>query len=85
MPKKEVVADLSYHTTTPARVTRVSIPTAGGNHISVFYNRENNLLVVDLEAKNETGGNEFVRKTLDEKAMLKHLKSKKVRKEISES
>src|SRR5512136_1475597 len=53
-------------------IQRHSITTKAGNTLSVFYNPENNLLVVDLIHKNELGGNELVRITLDEKRMLKH-------------
>lgn len=56
------------------KTTRLNIETKGGNTLQVFYNSENNLLVVDLIAKNEKGGNEIVRKTLDEKKLLAHCK-----------
>lgn len=49
-----------------------SCPTKAGNSISVFYNRETNLLVVDLVSANEKGGNEIMRKELDEKSLLAH-------------
>jgi len=52
-------------------ITRHYITTRGGNTLSVFYNPDNDLLVIDLVHKNERGGNELVRKTLDEKALLK--------------
>jgi hypothetical protein len=51
-----------------------SIPTAGGNILQFFYNPENSLLVVDIVAANERGGNEIIRQTLDEKKLLKHCK-----------
>lgn len=53
-------------------IQRHNITTKAGNTISVFYNPDNNLLVVDLIHQNELGGNELVRVTLDEKRMLKH-------------
>ena len=53
---------------------RISIPTKNGNTISVFYNPENNLLVVDLVDKNDKGGIELLRKTLEEKRLLNHCK-----------
>ncbi len=55
-----------------ADIQRHSITTAKGNTLSFFYNPENDLLVVDLIHKNENGGNELVRKTLDEKKLLAH-------------
>jgi hypothetical protein len=51
----------------------VYIPTRGGNTLQIFYNPENDLLVVDLQ-DNDAGGNEIVRKTLDEEKLLEHLK-----------
>jgi len=55
-------------------ITRVLIPTAGGNELMVFYNPDNNLLVIDLIAFDEEGGNEIVRRYLNEPALLEHLK-----------
>ena len=54
-------------------ITQHYITTKAGNTLSVFYNSDNNLLVVDLVNKNETGGNEIVRMTLNEKKLLKGL------------
>ena len=56
------------------KIQTVNITTKNGNTIQVFYNPENNLLVVDLIASNEKGGNEILRKTLDEKRLLAHAK-----------
>ncbi|MGD0768114.1 MAG: hypothetical protein ABSB42_07965 [Tepidisphaeraceae bacterium] len=56
------------------QIERVTIQTAGGNTLELFYNPENNLLVVDLIAANECGGNEVVRMKLDETRMLSHCK-----------
>jgi hypothetical protein len=53
-------------------IQRCSITTKLGNTLSFFYNPENNLVVVDLVAANEKGGNELVRTTLDENLLLKH-------------
>lgn len=53
-------------------IQRHQITTRAGNTLSFFYNPENNLLVVDLIHKNELGGNEVVRMTLNEKKLLKH-------------
>jgi hypothetical protein len=55
-------------------IHQTMVTTAQGNTLSFFYNPENNLLVVDLVHKNEKGGNEVVRMTLDEKKMLAHCK-----------
>ena len=50
------------------------ITTPSGNVIQMFYNPVNNLLVVDIIAKNEKGGHELLRLTLDEKKLLAHAK-----------
>ena len=55
-------------------IQRLDLTTKNGNTIQVFYNPDNNLLVVDLLAANDMGGNELLRKTLNEKEMLAHLK-----------
>lgn len=55
-------------------IWRYSFMTKKGNQLSFFYNHENNLLVVDLVDKSKTGGNEIVRKILDEDKLLSHLK-----------
>jgi hypothetical protein len=62
-------------------ITTHNITTTNGNTLSVFYNTENNLLVVDLVAKDETHGNEIVRQTLDETMLLGFVtkRSKKVK------
>jgi hypothetical protein len=52
-------------------ITQNYITTRGGNTLSIFYNPENDLLVVDLMHKNERGGNEIVRTTLNEEKLLK--------------
>lgn len=49
----------------------ISCRTPKNNFIHFFYNPENNLLVVDLVNKKETGGNEIVRMKLDEDKLLK--------------
>ena len=54
-------------------ITRVMIPTRGGNELMVFYNPELDLLVVDLIAYDEEGGNEIVRQKLNEAELLEHL------------
>lgn len=50
------------------------ITTKNGNTLQVFYNPDNELLVVDIIHKNENGGSEIVRKTLNEKKLLAHCK-----------
>lgn len=61
-------------------IQRHSFKTRGGNTLEFFYNPENNLLVVDLISFSENGGgNELVRRTLDESYLLRHLAVKKVR------
>lgn len=53
-------------------IQRFNCQTKQGNTLQFFYNPDNNLLVVDLVAANEQGGNELIRKTLDEKKLLVH-------------
>jgi len=55
------------------KIQCVDFITKLGNTLRLFYNPDNDLLTVDLIAKNEKGGNELVRKTLDEKKLLEHL------------
>lgn len=54
-------------------ITRVLIPTSGGNEILVFYNPDNNLICVDLIAYDAQGGNEILRQYIDESELLGHL------------
>ena len=42
-----------------------------------FFSRETNLLVVDIVHKNERGGNEVLRRTLDPAALLAHCEPKR--------
>jgi len=53
-------------------IKQVQIETKQGNTLSFFYNSDNDLLVVDLVSKNEKGGNELMRKTLNEEQLLNH-------------
>lgn len=53
-------------------IVRWNTPTKAGNTLGVFYNAENDLLVVDIVHANESGGNEIVRRRLDESALLAH-------------
>ena len=48
----------------------INLTTAKGNTLQLFYNNDTGLVVVDLVAANEKGGNEFVRMTIDENKML---------------
>lgn len=57
-----------------ANIQQISCITKTGNTLQVFYNSENDLLVIDLVSKNDNGGNELFRKTLDEKSLLAHCK-----------
>ena len=47
------------------KIFRKNIRLRDGNTLSIFFNPENNLLVVDKVRKDETGGNEFVRVDVD--------------------
>jgi hypothetical protein len=51
-----------------------TVTTKAGNTLQFFYNPENDLVVVDIIHKNELGGNEILRNTLDEKKLLAHAK-----------
>ena len=55
------------------QIQNLTLTTKAGNTLNVFYNPENNLVTVDLIHKDETGGNEILRITLDEKKMLEAL------------
>lgn len=57
-----------------ATIQEAYITTKEGNVLHLFYNSENNLAVLDLFAKNEKGGTELLRQTLNEKGMLEHCK-----------
>jgi hypothetical protein len=56
----------------PHNMKTLNIETKNGNTIQLFYNPDNNLLVVDIIAKNEKGGNEILRTTLNESELLAH-------------
>jgi hypothetical protein len=51
-----------------------NVTTKAGHTLQLFYNPDNNLVVVDLIHKNETGGHELLRQTLNESKLLKHCK-----------
>jgi len=55
------------------KIKQFECETKEGNRLSFFYNPENNLIVIDLIAKNEEGGNEIFRKTIDETSLLSFL------------
>ena len=70
----------AYKDTSPKNVPLVPMqgiytwncPTRKGNTVSVFFNTETNLLVVDIVAGNEKGGNEVLRRFIDEGELLAH-------------
>lgn len=57
-----------------APIVHHHISTRPGHIISVFFNRDTDLLVVDVVHKKEKGGNQIVRRKLDYKALLPHCK-----------
>jgi len=57
-------------------IKRFNVTTKAENTLSFFYNPDNDLLVVDLVHKKGDGGNEILRMTLDEKALLTHCRRK---------
>jgi hypothetical protein len=54
----------------PDNIARFNVTTKAGNTLSFFYNPDNDLVVVDLTHKNERGGNEILRQTLNEKKLV---------------
>jgi hypothetical protein len=54
----------------PDKIFRQHVTTRAGNTLSFFYNPENDLVVVDLIHKNERGGNEILRMTLNEERIV---------------
>jgi hypothetical protein len=57
---------------TKDKIVRFTTKTKAGNRLALFYKPDNDLLVVALIDKAERVGNELVRKTLDEAALLSH-------------
>jgi hypothetical protein len=53
-------------------IVRFGTATKAGNRLEFFYNPDNDLVVIDLISKHETGGKELLRVTLNEKVMLNH-------------
>ena len=45
----------------PAELFYAGVRMNDGRHLSLFFNRETNLLVVDVVRKDDRGGNEIVR------------------------
>lgn len=56
--------------TTNHDIERHTIKTKYGNYLSIFFNRTTGLFVVDIVRADERGGNEFIRRTIDDKRML---------------
>ena len=54
------------------QIFRAETTTKQGHILQFFFNRETNLVVVDVIHKNEKGGNEILRRTIDPVALLKH-------------
>lgn len=55
------------------KISQHYITTEHGHTISVFFNHQTDLLVIDVVHQNERGGNEILRKRLDYAALLGHL------------
>ena len=55
-----------------AEIERRHITTKNGNTISLFYCTVNDLVVVDLNAKDGSGGNELLRCYMEEEKLLYH-------------
>lgn len=56
-------------------IQTVNVTTKEGHTLQLFYNAETNLVVLDLIHKNEQGGNELLRRTLDIGKALAHCQS----------
>jgi len=61
-------------------IQTISMRTAKGNTLQLFYNNETGLIVADLVSANGQGGNEILRKRIDENLMLLHTTKPPVRK-----
>ena len=53
-------------------IQSINLTTKKGNTLQLFYNNDTGLVVVDLIAANEQGGNELLRRNIDETKMLGH-------------
>ena len=62
-------------------IKRFYATTKAGNTLSFFYNPDNDLVVIDLTHKNESGGRELLRQTLREDQLLQHCTTKARKKE----
>lgn len=56
-------------------IQRRTIKLKSGNILELFYNPKNNLVVLDLSTKNDSG-NELLRLTLNEEKLLEHTGSR---------
>ena len=65
---------MSMKSSQVSEIQRFSCTTKAGSTLAFFYNPENDLVVIDLIHKNDEGGNEVLRKTLDERSLLAHVK-----------
>lgn len=54
-------------------IVTFNTPTPDGHTLSFFYNPENALVVIDLVHRNNKGGTELLRTTLNS-GMLSHIK-----------
>jgi hypothetical protein len=55
-------------------IVRMQTKTCAGNTLELFYNPDNDLLVIDLISKTEQSGNELIRMNLNESKLLEHCK-----------
>ena len=54
------------------KIVTHKIETKAGHDLDVFYNKTTGLLVISLNHATRSGGNEIMRRTLNERALLKH-------------
>jgi hypothetical protein len=62
---------------TESKLFHAGLTMPDGHSMQFFVNRETGLVVVDYAHKNDKGGTELLRKTLDPKTMLAHCERKK--------
>lgn len=67
--EKMAVAVSGTHDT---NIVHANVVMPDGHRVTLFVNRDTNLVVVDYTHKNEKGGNELLRKTLNPVIMLAH-------------
>ena len=53
-----------------SKIARFNTETKQGNTLSFFFNKETNLLIIDLIDKSGAVENEFIWRYVDEKALL---------------